>query len=102
MPKIAAPDFVALLESIESDVCGFSARQVYLRDTWYPIHNRLSAIMGFAPNDIADRYVTDAAFMTYKLQGTRGPKHKEAVKQDLLTAIETAKYYARTYGSSAV
>jgi hypothetical protein len=102
MTKIAPPDFIASLDSIARDISGFSARQILLRDTWYPIYSRLSALSGFAPNDMADRYVTDAAFMTYKLQDTRGPKHKEAVKKDLLATIQTAEYYARTDGSSSV
>lgn len=101
MPKIAAPDFIASLDSIIGHIFGFSARQVALRDTWYPVHARLSALSGFAPNNMADRYVTDAAFMVWELQDTRGPKHNEQVKQRLLSAIKTAQYYARTYGSQS-
>jgi hypothetical protein len=102
MPKIPADEFVASLDSIARDICSFSARQVLLRDTWYPIHSRLSAISGFAPNDMADRYVTDASFMVWELQGARGPKHKDGVKKRLLESIQTAQYYARTYGSQSV
>jgi hypothetical protein len=102
MPKIAAPDFIASLDRIARDISGFSTRQVALRDTWYPIHDRLSVLSGFAPNNIADRYVTNAAFMVWELQDKRGPKHKEQVKQRLLSAIETAQRYARTYGSQSV
>jgi hypothetical protein len=75
MPKIAAPDFIASLDRIAGDISGFTARQVALRDTWYPVHNRLFALSGFAPNNMADRYVTNAAFMVWQLQDTRGPKH---------------------------
>jgi hypothetical protein len=102
MPKIAAPDFIASLDRIAGDISGFTARQVALRDTWYPVHNRLFALSGFAPNNMADRYVTNAAFMVWQLQDTRGPKHKEQVKQRLLSAIETAQRYARAYGSQSV
>jgi hypothetical protein len=102
MPKVEAPDFIASLDSITREISGFSARQILLRDTWYPIHSRLSALSGLAPNDMADRYVTDAAFMVWELQGIRGPKHKDQVKQRLLSAIQTAQYYARTYGSQSV
>ncbi len=50
---------------------------------------------------MAGGYVSNSAFIVWEIQDARGPKHKEAVKERLLTAIDTAKYYAQTDGSQA-
>ena len=88
-PIDAAPnrDFFAELQAIEEDIEFLHPKQVYLRDTWYPIRRRLILLDQIAPTQEIMSMLVSASFIIYRIQDTRGPKHKEKIRQELLESV---------------
>ena len=87
-------EFVESVLAIQRDVEYIRPKQAYLRDTWYPIHRRIVMLYELAPNQEILTKLTDASFIVYRIQDTRGPKHKEKVRQELLEKLKEIQSYA--------
>jgi hypothetical protein len=87
-------EFVDAVLAIQRDVEYLRPKQVYLRDTWYPIHKRIVMLYELAPNNELLTKLTDAGFVVYAIQDTRGPKHKEKMRQKLLEKLQEIQSYA--------
>jgi hypothetical protein len=77
------PLATALLE-IAQDIQYRKAKEVYIRENWYPFIARIRELARRAPDDYSGSQLTRAVFIIWDLQGQRGPKHKEKVRQKLL------------------
>jgi predicted transcriptional regulator len=86
-------EFIEKIGTIQRDVEYLRPKQIYLRDTWYPIHDRIVMLYESAPNQEILGRLTDASFAVYRIQDTRGPKHKEKVRQELLRKLEEIQSY---------
>jgi hypothetical protein len=73
-----------------------SAKQIILRDTWYPIHDELMRLSHEAPSQLLASPVSDASFRTWKIQETRGPKSKQKVLDTILWDLAKARSFATT------
>jgi hypothetical protein len=79
-----APTPAAALLDIVRDIQYLKAKEIYIRENWYPFIARIRELARRAPDDYSRSQLTRAVFIIWDLQGQRGPKHKEKVRQKLL------------------
>jgi hypothetical protein len=83
--------FVTALLDIEQDVASLRPKDVYIRETWYPIIARLRRLQRDAANDHTRSQLIKGVFIVWRLQDERGPKHKEKVRQLLLKHLRSTR-----------
>jgi hypothetical protein len=78
------PTLATALLDIAQDIQYLKAKEIYIRENWYPFITRIRELGRRAPDDYTRSQLTRAVFIIRDLQGQRGPKHKEKVRQKLL------------------
>ena len=74
----------SVLVDISQDIQFLKPKEIYIRETWDPFITRIRALGRDAPDDYTGSQLIRAVFIIWDLQGQRGPKHKEKVRQKLL------------------
>jgi hypothetical protein len=77
---IFAKTILDIADSIES----VSPKALVLRDTWHAYKRQFTLLSSQAPDNETISLAVQAGFFCWEIQGIRGPKSKDKVRQRLL------------------